>query len=167
MPRPQFDQERYRQGLGSAEHGDELLNDAVDMQRSIDYLETRSDIDTRKLAFWNDSTFEFGAVFAGIDRRYASVILIGAGVVPELYHIPPEINPLHFALHIRAPKLMLNGLYDDFHPQHGSVEPLFRLLREPKRRMSFVGGHMPSTEVAVPILNAWLDETLGPVTPKR
>ncbi|MBZ5625814.1 MAG: SUMF1/EgtB/PvdO family nonheme iron enzyme [Acidobacteriia bacterium] len=161
-PRPQ-DNQKYRLSLASAEHGEELLYGAVDMQRGFDYLETRSDIDTRKVAFWNDSTFEFGVVFAGVDQRYASVILVGSGVIPELYHIPPEMNPLHFAPHVRAPKLMLNGLYDDLHPERTSVEPLFRLLREPKRRANFVGGHMPLPEVAVPILNAWLDETLGPV----
>jgi hypothetical protein len=136
------------------------------MQRGIDYLDTRSDIDTRKIAFWNDSTFEFGGVFAAVDQRYSSVILIGASVDPQFVRVPPEMNPYHFAPHIRAPKLMLNGLYDDNALERPSVEPLFRLLKDPKKRARFDGGHMPSPEIAVPLVNAWLDETLGPVPRK-
>src|SRR5207249_133768 len=138
----------------------------VDMQRGRDYLETRSDIDNRKIAFWNDSTCDSGFVFAALDPRYSSVIRIGAGLFPGLQHLPPEVNPLHFAPHIRSPKLMLNGLYDDSRPERTSVEPVFRLLQSPKKRASYVGGHMPPAEIAVPLVTAFLDETLGPVTPK-
>ena len=135
------------------------------MQRGLDYLETRSDIDTRKIALMNHSTFEFGAVFAGVDQRYSSVILIGAGVFPDLLHVPPEVNPLHFMPHIRAPKLMLNGRYDDGTPE-STAEPLFRLMRGPKKRSTFIGGHIPPPEIAVPIVSGFLDETLGPVSRK-
>jgi eukaryotic-like serine/threonine-protein kinase len=76
--------------------------------------------------------------------------------------LPADINPFHFAPHIRAPKLMLNGRYDDRSPEI-SVGPFFELLRAPKKRLQFEGGHMPLPEVAVPIINRFLDETLGPV----
>jgi len=65
---------------GSAAHRELMVNWAVDMQRGLDYLETRSDVDARKIAFWNDSTWDYGVMFAAIDPRYASVILIGAGL---------------------------------------------------------------------------------------
>jgi hypothetical protein len=42
-------------------------------------------------------------------------------------------------------------------------EPLYKLLREPKRLILYDGGHIPPTELFVPTMNAWLDETLGPV----
>jgi hypothetical protein len=48
------------------------------MQRCVDYLETRSDIDARKIAFWNDGTVQFGRVFGGLDERYDSVILVAS-----------------------------------------------------------------------------------------
>ena len=151
--------------FGSRQHRDILVSWAVDMQRGLDYLETRSDIDTRKIALMNHSTFEVGAVFAGVDQRYSSVILIGAGVFPELLHVPPEVNPLHFVPHIRAPKLMLNGRYDDG-TSESTAEPLFRLMRGPKKRSVFIGGHIPPPEIAVPLVNGFLDETLGPVSRK-
>src|SRR5260370_2632650 len=121
----------YREPVGvygnlefrSLQHRDILVSWTVDMQRGLDYLETRSDIDTRKIALMNHSTFEFGAAFAGVDQRYSAVILNGAGVSPELLHVPPEVNPLHFVPHIRAPKLMLNGRYDDGTPVSPPAPP--------------------------------------------
>jgi hypothetical protein len=146
---------------GSAAHREMLLNWAVDMQRGVDYLESRPDIDKRKIVFWNNSTLDYGAVFAAIEGRYAANILISAGVFPHLERIPADVNLHHFVPHIRSPKLMLNGLYDDGGPEW-IVEAFFRLLRGPKKRVSFAGGHIPPAEVAVPIINAFLDETLGP-----
>jgi eukaryotic-like serine/threonine-protein kinase len=150
--------------IGSAEYAEVVLDHIIDMQRGVDYLLTRSDIDPRKIGFWNDSSFELGSIVAAIvGERYSSVILIGGGVYPRLRHIPPSVNPLHFAPHIRAPKLLLNGLYDDGTPERTSAEPFFRLLGEPKRRTRFEGGHMPPPEIGVPLINGFLDETLGPV----
>ncbi len=152
--------------MGSKEHQEVLMGWAIDMQRGMDYLETRPEIDRRRIAFWNDSTVEFGAVFAAVDHRYASVLLIGGGSYAQWQHLAPEVNPLHFAPHIRAPKLLLNGRYDDGCPERTSVEPLFRLLREPKKRATFEGGHVPAPEIAVPLINTWFNETLGPVPGK-
>jgi formylglycine-generating enzyme required for sulfatase activity/DNA-binding winged helix-turn-helix (wHTH) protein len=149
--------------IGSAEWGPAVVNWVIDMRRGVDYLATRSDIDARRIAFWNDSTNQVGTMLAAVEERYSSVIFIGGGAHPLLNHLPTEINPLHFAPHIRPPKLMLNGIYDDMKPQRTSVEPFFQLLREPKKRLNFDGGHMPTPAVAVPIINPFLDETLGPV----
>lgn len=44
------------------------------------------------------------------------------------------------------------------------TEPLFRLLREPKRLIVFEGGHSPSREMWVREIQKWLDETLGKVS---
>jgi formylglycine-generating enzyme required for sulfatase activity/DNA-binding winged helix-turn-helix (wHTH) protein len=156
-----------RLGRASPEYRDMLAKWVIDMERGIDYLETRSEIDTRKIAFWNDSPSEpAGILSAGIQQRYASVILIGGGVRPDWNSLEPEMNPLFFAPHIRAPKLMLNGLYDDHTPERTSIEPFYRLLSEPKKRASFPAGHLPPLEIAVPLVNAWLNETLGPVAQK-
>jgi hypothetical protein len=151
--------------VGSVQHNEILLQWTVDMQRGRDYLETRPDLDNRKIMFWNDSTFDSGAVFAAVDDRYSSVIFVGAGVWPELQHVSAEVNPLHFFPHIRPPKLLIHGLYDDGHPI-ATEEPIFRLMREPKKRASLVGGHLPPPELVVPVVNAFLDETLGPVSRK-
>jgi len=108
-------------------------------------------------------------VFAALDSRYSSVIFMGVGLSTRLSetfrYVPPDVNPLHFLPHIQPPKLMLHGLYDDGHPLSTS-EPIFQLMREPKKRGSYIGGHVPAPEIAVPLVNAFLDETLAPVARK-
>ena len=41
--------------------------------------------------------------------------------------------------------------------------PLYKLLPEPKRLVLFDGGHFAPLEIAIPLVNGWLEETLGPV----
>jgi hypothetical protein len=48
-------------------------------------------------------------------------------------------------------------------PLKEGIEPLYRILREPKRLALYVGGHFATIETAVPIVNAWLDQTLSAV----
>ena len=57
---------------------------------------------------------------------------------------------------------MLHGRFDESAPLKSEAEPLYNLLREPKQLEVFSGGHVPPLEVSVPIVNAWLDATLGP-----
>jgi hypothetical protein len=150
--------------FGSVSYRDGLASWVRDMQRGFDYLESRSDIDAGKVAFWNDSTYQIGVIFAAVNQRYSSVILIGSGVQGHLFrNLPADINPFFFAPHIRAPKLLLNGRYDDLMTEHISFDPYFQLLSGPKKRLRFEGGHMPPLEIAVPIINGFLDETMGPV----
>ena len=151
---PDEDSVRYR---------DLMVNWATDLRRGLDYLETRNDIDPGKIAYFgiSSSAAEEGLVFAAVESRYRSVILIGGGLWKGRFI--PEVNPVNFAPHIRAPKLMLNGRYDEVYSYRIHSEPLYKLLREPKRLAVFDGGHVPTLEVAVPIVDSWLDQTLGPV----
>jgi hypothetical protein len=55
-----------------------------------------------------------------------------------------EASPINFAPHIRAPRLMLNGRYDEAYPLNTEIEPLQKPLREPKRMILYDGGHSPS-----------------------
>jgi pimeloyl-ACP methyl ester carboxylesterase len=75
----------------------------------------------------------------------------------------PEANGANFASHIRAPKLMIHGRYDEAIPYKTEAEPLYRLLREPKELVLLDYGHVPPLDVSVRIINTWLDKTLGPV----
>ena len=52
---------------------------------------------------------------------------------------------------------------DDDKLARSSVEWLLYGEIEPKRLALFDGGHFASLEIAAPIVNGWLDETLGPV----
>ena len=88
---------------------------------------------------------------------------MGGGVAKYDLQTLPEANPINFAPHIRAPKLMANGRYDEDTHLQTEAEPLYKLMREPKRLVLYAGGHVPPIEFLVTMLNSWLDETLGPV----
>ncbi len=62
-----------------------------------------------------------------------------------------------------VPGLMMHGRYDEIFSLETETEPLYKLLREPKRLVLYDGGHMPPFEFMVTTMNSWFDESLGPV----
>ena len=58
---------------------------------------------------------------------------------------------------------MLQGRYDESSPYASQFEPLYRLLREPKRAVIFEGPHVPPRELYLRESQKWFDETLGKV----
>jgi predicted esterase len=135
-----------------------------DLARAIDYLETRPDVDARRLAFYGVSDgANAGVVLTALEPRIKVAVLQGAGLDPEL---PPELDPINFAPRVRIPVLMLNGRYDFGEPYETAQLPLFRLLGSragEKRHVAFENGHaLPSDSVAAEML-PWLDRYLGSV----
>jgi len=136
----------------------------TDERRGLDYLATRNDVDVHRIALFGPSAgSNIATILTAVEDRYASVFLQGAGVFQPSLQIMPEANPINFAPHIRVRKLMLHGRYDEDTPLKRNGEPLFKLLREPKRLILYDGGHIPPFEFFVQTMNGWLDETLGPV----
>ena len=78
----------------------------------------------------------------------------------------PAANPINFAPHVLQPKYVLNGRFDENFPIKSVVEPLMKLLPEPKTLEIYEGPHAPPIEVLVPALNRFFDKTLGPVRPQ-
>jgi eukaryotic-like serine/threonine-protein kinase len=147
----------------TVEYREQVVNWITDMRRGLDYLETRSDIDTSRIAYHVASADDLNLILPAVETRYRGVVLWGAGVYKGNTEYIPEANPINFAPYIRAPKLMIQGRYDETGPWKTAAEPLYKLLREPKRLVVFEGGHRPPMEVLVPTMNGWLDEKLGPV----
>ena len=88
---------------------------------------------------------------------------MASGLYPNQVGYVAEANPIHFAPHIKPPKLMLNGRWDEDFAFRTEAEPLFKLLREPTRLELPDGRHIPPVDLAAPVLNRWFDQTLGPV----
>jgi hypothetical protein len=148
----------------TVEYKELIVNRVTDVRRGLDYLLTRNDIDSHRIAFFGPSAgAQIGLILAAVENRYAAVVLQGAGIVPDDRMAVPDANPINFAPHIGARKLMVHGRYDEDTPFKTRAEPLFKLLREPKRLVMFEGSHVPSIELFVTNINAFLDETLGPV----
>jgi formylglycine-generating enzyme required for sulfatase activity/dienelactone hydrolase len=150
--------------LSSVQYRQELVMHATELRRAVDYLETRSDLDLSKLGYVGFSLGSGGwLLLTAIEPRFRSVVLVGGGIDERYLPALPEARSFNFAPHIAAPKLLLSGRYDEEHPWSSRGLPLWRVLREPKRLTIVDGGHLPRAEERVPAINAWFDETLGPV----
>jgi serine/threonine protein kinase/formylglycine-generating enzyme required for sulfatase activity len=148
----------------TAEYRDKMVNWITDLRRGLDYLETRNDIDAKKIAICGPSAgATTGLILAAVDRRYASVFLAAAGIRKSGTQWIAEANIVNFAPHIRGPILILQGRYDENFSWKAEFEPLYKLLSEPKRFILYDGGHAPPMELFATTIHQWLDETLGPV----
>lgn len=137
-----------------------------DFSRSIDYLETRADIDDQKLAFCGYSTGgAYGPVMTAINGRIKASVLLAGGLLPGSE--PPEADPFHFAPRATEPTLIIGGRHDFMSPVETNKRPLLRLLgaqEEDKRLVLFDTGHVVFlTPDAIKEVLDWLDRYLGPV----
>lgn len=141
-----------------------MIRDATEFSIGLDYLSTRDDIDITKVAYLGVSEGAQGwLVHAAVEERYRSVVLVGAGVFEFDQEKLPEVNPINLVSYIKPPKLLLHGKYDEDSRLETNFRPLYNLLSEPKKLVLVESGHIPSLEDRVPVINKWLDETLGPV----
>jgi serine/threonine protein kinase/formylglycine-generating enzyme required for sulfatase activity len=141
-----------------------IVGRITDLRRGLDYLETRSDIDTSRIAAMAPSAGSaLGLIVGAIEPRYRAFVFVGAGLTVPNVAVNAAVNPVNFVPYIRAPKLILQGRYDEDTPLRTQTEPLFKLLVEPKQLTLYDGGHVPSIEVAMSITSAWLEQHLGRV----
>jgi dienelactone hydrolase len=128
-----------------------------DLGRSIDYLETRSDIVMGQLGYvglsWGSA---MAPVMLAMEARIKASVLISGGLL--LQPTQPEVDPFNFLPRIRAPTLMINSPNDYFYPLELSQRPFYQFLgAEPKDSVLLKGGHLPPiNDVARETLD-WLD----------
>ena len=145
---------------------DHVIAWSKDLGRSLDYLETRKDIDSTKMAYFGDSLGGAeGALLLAVEKRIKAAILSSGGF--QLRHDLPEVDPFNFATHVTTPVLMLSGRYDASFPLESSQRPLFRFLGTPgndKKQVIYEDGHgaFPRPGAVRESLD-WLDKYLGPV----
>ncbi len=136
-----------------------------DFSRTIDYLETRPDIASDKLAFYGMSWGgNMGFLIPAIEKRLRANILIVGGLSTVKYR--PEVDVFNFVTRIKIPTLMLNGRFDMVFPHKTHVKPAYDLLGTPeedKKLILYDTDHfIPKNELIKETLN-WLDKYLGPV----
>ena len=148
----------------TVEFAEIIVGRVTDLRRGLDYLETRSDIDrTRIVALAPSAGALLGVTTGALETRYRGLVFIGAGFPASYRNISAAANPINFAPFIRAPKLQLQGRYDEDTPIRTAAEPFYKLLSEPKQLTIFDGGHVPPIEVEMNATRDWLDERLGRV----
>jgi serine/threonine protein kinase/predicted esterase len=152
---------------GSIAGFDRLIQDAKEVRRSVDYLETRPDIDRNKLAYLGVSQGSAdGLIFVALEDRFKTAIFLDGGffLTPTL----PAMNQVNFAPRVKIPILMVNGRYDFTFSFDRAQEPMFRMLGTPtadKRHIVLETPHDVSQDrpdLSRAVL-AWLDKYLGKV----
>ena len=138
-----------------------------DLGSSIDYLDTRPDIDAARLAYMGHSMgTRFAPMLLATEGRIKAAILLAGGV--QAPGALPEEDPVNFLPRLKIPVLLVGGLYDRLYPVESAQNPFFDLLGTPpkdKRHVILPVGHailVPEvrTTVVREVLD-WLDRYLG------
>ena len=141
-----------------------LIQVVKDFKRSIDFLETRQDIDTKKLAYYGMSWGGvLGVIIPAVEERLKTTIILGGGLTGRGL---PEANQINYITRVKTPTLMLCGKYDTIFPYETSIKPMYDLLGTPEEHKElklYETDHIAPRNDYIKEILAWLDRYLGPV----
>jgi dienelactone hydrolase/predicted Ser/Thr protein kinase len=140
----------------------------TDARRTLDYLETRSDLAGKQVAYVGES---WGARMApitiAIDSRIRVGVLLMGGLASGAP--APEADPFNFLPRVKVPILMVNGDEDFIFPVKTLQQPFFEGLGTApadKKHVLYPGGHeivATKRSQLIQEVVAWLDKYLGRV----
>ncbi len=141
-----------------------LIEQSKDLGRSIDYLETRTDIDMAKIGYLGVSMGAAAGVnFAAVEQRLRTAIFLDGGFYVE--KMLPGTDQADFAPRIKIPVLLISGKYDWVFL---GKDALMKMLGTPpadKKVVFFDTAHDVSEQRPdlVREVVAWLDKYFGRV----
>jgi serine/threonine protein kinase len=148
----------------SATWRDHLVMWTKDASRALDYVDSRTDLDHEKIAYYGYSWGAvMGAIIPAVEPRIKANVLALGGM--EYSRSLPEVDKINFLPRVKQPTLLLNGHFDFFFPMEDTQLPFFNMLgtrKDQKKRVMYETGHnIPRNELIKETLN-WLDTYLGP-----
>jgi dienelactone hydrolase len=154
--------------VGAAQTLAYLTERSKDLGRSLDYLQTRPDIDMHKLAYLGVSMGSAeGVIYSTIAQdRFKTVIFLDGGYF--LDQPPMGGDQADFAPRLKKPVLMVNGRDDYVFSLEKSQKPFFQMLGSPAAEKRHVVLDTPHdvterrAELVKEVLD-WLDKYLGRV----
>ncbi len=153
---------------GESEYLSDESEQYKDLSRSVDYLETRSDIDKNNLAYLGVSMGAAeGVIYMTLlQERLKTAILLDGGYF--LNQQPVGADAADFAPRMKKPVLMVNGRDDYVFSLDRAQQPLFRMVGTPdseKEHLLLDTSHDVTerhSELVSAVLG-WLDKYLGRV----
>ncbi|WP_058185246.1 bifunctional serine/threonine-protein kinase/formylglycine-generating enzyme family protein [Terracidiphilus gabretensis] len=140
-----------------------------DAARTLDFLETRKDIDSSRLAYLGVSMGAADGVIVStlLQDRLKAVVWLDGGYFIE--HPPAGGDQADFAPRMKKPVLMVNGRYDYDFPLDQAQTPLFNMLGTTASDKSHVVMDTPhdvteNRPVLVHSVIAWLNKYLGKIS---
>jgi dienelactone hydrolase len=150
----------------SRQHVEHSIKVVKDFKRCIDYLETRTDIDSKKLAYYGYSWGGWlGNIIPAVEERLkVSIVHLGGLKLSGITKINPAGDPFNYVTRVKIPTLMLNGKYDVIFQYEAAVKPMYDLLGTPHKDLILCESdhHIPKNDLIRESLK-WLDKYLGPV----
>lgn len=139
-----------------------------DLGHTIDYLESRADMDAQHIGYLGISrgASTAGAINLALETRIRAAALASGGIWLQ-GPLHPMIDLINYAPRITVPVLMLSGRYDHIFPYEQSQKRTFELLGTPagsKKQVEYDTGHftLPPNQVAADVTD-WFDRHLGRV----
>jgi eukaryotic-like serine/threonine-protein kinase len=157
--------QRTRPMFGTAEYRDNAIYGVKDLRRTIDYLETRRDVDRDAIAFFGYSWGGVNGPVAMAQEPRIRVGVIQIGLLPPM-EATPEVDPINALPRVNVPILMFSGEFDPMVPAE-NARRYFELIGSPptkKRHVMAVGGHFIPRDLLIRETLAWLDAYLGRVS---
>jgi serine/threonine protein kinase/dienelactone hydrolase len=152
---------------GSHRYAEWVAQLGKDLKRCVDYLETRSDIDSSKIAYYGMSWGgTMGAILPAVEDRLTASVLLSGGILVD--EVRPEADPVNYVGRVRVPTLMINGRFDTILPLETAIRPLYDLLGTPdehKQLILYDTDHIPPRNEFIKETLVWLDRYMGPVNP--
>jgi hypothetical protein len=150
----------------SARYRDLAVQWVKDFRRTIDYLETRTDIKLDRIGFYGVSWGgEMAPLPLAIEPRVKAAVLNSGGYASSSPR--PEVEPVNFAPRVHTPTLLLNGRHDDvLFPYVTSQVPFFQQLgtaATDKRQVLFPESHIVVSDSIVHLTLGWFDRYLSGV----
>ncbi len=155
-----------RLSLPGGRNDNEIIDWYKDAARSLEYLQTRKDLDSTRVAYMGVSMGSADGVIIAtlLQNQLKTVILLDGGFF--MVQGAKGIDQADFAPRLKLPTLLVNGRYDYTFPVERAQDPLFDLLGTPPAEKSHVILDTPHdvTEQRPQLVKAvldWLDQYLG------
>jgi formylglycine-generating enzyme required for sulfatase activity/dienelactone hydrolase len=144
--------------FNTAEYRDNAIESVKDLRRTIDYLETRADIDSNTLSFFGYSWGGVNGPLALAHEPRLRTAIIDIGLLPVMTGTP-EVDPVNALPRVRQPTLMFSGEFDPMVPLANARRYFSLLGASPsnKRHSIVVGGHFIPRELLIRETLEWLD----------
>lgn len=154
--------QRRRPPFNTAAYRDNAIDTVKDLRRTIDYLETRREIDQSAIAFFGYSWGGVNGPTALAQEPRIRVAVINIGLLPPM-STTPEIDPINSLPRVRVPSLMFSGEFDGLVPLD-NARRYFNLIgvsEQDKKHVVAIGGHVIPRNLLIRETLDWLDKYLG------
>jgi dienelactone hydrolase len=138
-----------------------VIQTVKDVRRSVDFLIDERNVDLERIGLIGFSRGAVvGTVAAGVEKRLSPIVLLYGGHFDllEREHKGPACPANYIGRISPRPILMINGIRDADFIKETSVDPMYKLARQPKKIIWVDGGHAAMTDEARSEMLDWLRE---------